>query len=320
MYPLKLIPAVKDYLWGGTKLKTDFGIKSDLDKVAEAWTLSCHKDGPCVIANGSDKGKTLAQWLDENGFKALGSKGEGLDSFPVLIKLIDAKDNLSVQVHPYDEYAQRVEHEQGKTEAWYVIDCEEGAELIYGFKKEISSKEFEESIKNDTLLEAVNSVPVKKGDLFFIEAGTLHAIGKGILLAEVQQNSNSTYRVYDYGRVGADGKPRELHIKKAVDVTSCTPPTHPYGAKPVTEKGEGYEVAELVNCDIFKSYSVRIGEGYTDKADKESFVSLLSLDGDFTFVCGDTQLTLNKGESIFIPADMGKYTVKGEGEILKVTL
>ena len=163
-------------------------------------------------------------------------RGKSLDSFPVLIKLIDAKDNLSIQVHPYDEYAQRVEHEQGKTEAWYVIDCEEGAELIYGFKKEISSQEFEERIMNNTLLDVVNSVPVKKGDLFFIESGTLHAIGKGILLAEVQQNSNSTYRVYDYGRVGADGKPRELHIKKAVDVTSCTPPTHSYGAKPVTEK------------------------------------------------------------------------------------
>lgn len=144
--------------------------------------------------------------------------------------------------------------------------------------------------------------------------------GKGILLAEVQQNSNSTYRVYDYGRVGADGKPRELHIKKAVDVTSCTPPTHPYGAKPVTEKGDGYEVTELVNCDIFKSYSVKIDGEYTGKASEESFVSLLSLDGDFAFSCGDTTLTLNKGESIFIPANMGEYTVKGTGEILKVTL
>lgn len=320
MYPLKLIPAVKDYIWGGTKLKTDFGIKSDLEKVAEAWTLSCHKDGSNIIANGSDKGKTLAAWLEEKGFEVLGSKGKNLDSFPVLIKLIDAKDNLSVQVHPYDEYAQRVEHEQGKTEAWYVIDCEEGAELIYGFKKEISSQEFEERIMNNTLLDVVNSVPVKKGDLFFIESGTLHAIGKGILLAEVQQNSNSTYRVYDYGRVGADGKPRELHIKKAVDVTSCTPPTHPYGAKPVTEKGDGYEVTELVNCDIFKSYSVKIDSEYSDKCGEESFVSLLSLDGDFTFSCGETELSLNKGESIFIPANMGEYTVKGKGEILKVTL
>lgn len=320
MYPLKLIPAVKDYIWGGTKLKTDFGIKSDLEKVAEAWTLSCHKDGANIISNGSDKGKTLAAWLEEKGFEVLGSKGKKLDSFPVLIKLIDAKDNLSVQVHPYDEYAQRVEHEQGKTEAWYVIDCEEGAELIYGFKKEISSQEFEERIMNNTLLDVVNSVPVKKGDLFFIESGTLHAIGKGILLAEVQQNSNSTYRVYDYGRVGADGKPRELHIKKAVDVTSCTPPTHPYGAKPVTEKGDGYEVTELVNCDIFKSYSVKIDGEYTGKASEESFVSLLSLDGNFAFSCGDTELTLNKGESIFIPANMGEYTVKGKGEILKVTL
>lgn len=319
MYPLKLIPALKDYLWGGTKLKTDFGIESDLAKVAEAWTLSCHKDGECIIAGGEDEGKRFSVWLSENR-AALGKKGEELNEFPLLIKLIDAKDNLSVQVHPYDEYARRVENEQGKTEAWYVIDCEEGAELIYGFKDEISSEEFERKIKDNTLLDAVNRVPVKKGDLFFIEAGTLHAIGRGILLAEVQQNSNSTYRVYDYGRVGADGKPRELHIKKAVDVTSCTKPTVPYGQKEVSEKGDGYAVTELVKCDIFSEYSVKIDGEFCDKADESSFVSLLSLDGDFLFTLGEFEMSLNKGESIFVPAGMGEYTVKGKGEVLKVTL
>ena len=149
----------------------------------------------------------------------------------MLIKLIDAKDNLSVQVHPSNEYALRVEGEYGKTEMWYIVDCDPGAELLYGFKHEISKEEFAERIANNTLLEVTNNVPVHKGDVFFIESGTLHAIGKGILIAEIQQNSNTTYRIYDYGRVGKDGKPRELHVEKAKEVTNLVPPKYPTTAQ-----------------------------------------------------------------------------------------
>ena len=222
---LKLNAPCKDYIWGGNRLREEYGKVSDADKIAESWELSCHKDGQSVIANGKDKGKTLSEYVAENK-NALGTACDRFEYFPILIKLIDAKDNLSVQVHPDNDYAMRVEGEYGKTEMWYIVDCEEGSQLIYGFDKEISREEFADRIKNNTLLEVTNNVPVHKGDVFFIESGTLHAIGKGILIAEIQQNSNTTYRVYDYGRVGKDGKPRELHIEKAIDVTELCPPKY----------------------------------------------------------------------------------------------
>ncbi|MCI6751509.1 MAG: class I mannose-6-phosphate isomerase, partial [Selenomonas bovis] len=219
LYPMKLIAPLKDYIWGGTRLKDEYGKKTDLDKVSESWELACHKDGKSVIANGEAEGQTLEDWLAKQGKEVLGKHVENFPYFPLLIKLIDAKDNLSVQVHPDNDYAQRVEGEYGKTEMWYIVDCEPGASLLYGFQHEISKEEFECRIKENTLLDVVNRVPVHKGDVFFIDSGTLHAIGKGILICEIQQNSNTTYRIYDYGRVGKDGKPRELHVQKALDVT-----------------------------------------------------------------------------------------------------
>ena len=247
MMILKLKPAFKDYIWGGTKLRDDFGFKSDLKKIAEGWMLSCHKDGENTIDGGKFDGKTLSEVIKETGKDILGTKAQKYDFFPILIKLIDAKDNLSVQVHPNDDYALRVEGEYGKTECWYVIDCDEGAELIYGFKKKISNDEFRKRIEDNTFLDVVNHVKVKKGEFFFIESGTLHAIGKGILLAEIQQNSNTTYRVYDYNRLGADGKPRELHTEKALDVTECEPPKN-NGVMPPVVKKDGYDEKHLTSC------------------------------------------------------------------------
>ena len=173
MMILKLKPAFKDYIWGGTKLRDDFGFKSDLKKIAEGWMLSCHKDGENIIDGGKFDGKTLSEVIKETGKDILGTKAQKYDFFPILIKLIDAKDNLSVQVHPNDDYALRVEGEYGKTECWYVIDCDEGAELIYGFKKKISNEEFRKRIEDNTFLDIVNHVKVKKGEFFFIESGTL---------------------------------------------------------------------------------------------------------------------------------------------------
>ncbi len=309
MYPIKLTPAFKDYLWGGTRLRDDFGKDCDYDKVAESWELSCHKDGASVVANGEHAGKTLAQYIETEGKAVLGKNCERFEQFPILIKLIDAKDNLSVQVHPNNEYAQRVEGEYGKTEMWYIVDCDEGAELLYGFKKEVSKDEFAARIKDNTLLEITQSVPVKKGDVFFIEAGTLHAIGKGILIAEIQQNSNTTYRIYDYGRVGADGKPRELHIDKAVEVTDLCP-AKPY---PVTEAFEenGAVKRLLSKCEYFTVYSVDVAEKACFNADDTSFHNVLILEGNAELSCGDTTLTLKKGDSVFVPANCGEYTLTG---------
>ncbi len=316
MYILKLDAPCKDYLWGGTRLRDEYGMKSDKDKLAESWELSCHKDGQSVIANGEFAGVTLTEYIEKCGKAVLGKNCERFEYFPILIKLIDAKDNLSVQVHPDNDYAMRVEGEYGKTEMWYIVDCEEGAELLYGFKKEISREEFAERIADNTLLEVTNNVPVHKGDVFFIDAGTLHAIGKGILIAEIQQNSNTTYRIYDYGRVGADGKPRELHVEKACEVTQLTSPVRP--TKPMGEKIEkdGYSSTLLATSEYFNVNKFEITEKAEIDVTNDSFISLLCLDGSFEV----NDITLNKGESCFIPAGYGKVNISGNGEIIATDL
>ena len=313
---LKLTPAIKDYIWGGTRLSKEFDMVSFTDRQAEAWVLSCHEAGHSIVENGEYKGKTLSEVIAEKGKGCLGTNCEKFSFFPILIKLIDARDNLSVQVHPDDEYAMKVEGEYGKTEAWYIMDCDEGAEIIYGFKKDISKEEFRKSIEENTLLDYVNRVKVKKGDIFFIEAGTLHAICKGILLAEVQQNSNTTYRVYDYGRL-QNGKPRELHVEKALDVTS-TKAIDATG-KPMGEtvKKDGYSETLLTTCELFTMKRLDIEEKATVTADSTSFVSLVCLDGNGVVMHGDTCVTLYKGESLFIPASYGEVEILGNLTVLE---
>lgn len=309
MSVIKLKPAFKDYIWGGTRLRDDFGKDCDFEKVAESWELSCHKDGNSIVASGGYAGMTLTEYIEKAGRSVLGTDCEKFDSFPILIKLIDAKDNLSVQVHPNNEYAQRVEGEYGKTEMWYVVDCDEGAELLYGFKHEITKEEFANRIADNTLLEVTNAVPVQKGDVFFIEAGTLHAIGKGILIAEIQQNSNTTYRIYDYGRVGNDGKPRELHVEKAKDVTVLGPAKQ-YPETPAEEK-DGYKIKLLSSCEYFTAYRVDVESKAVLEADEKSFNSILVLEGEPEIIADDI-VKAKKGDSIFISAGTGKYTVEGK--------
>lgn len=314
---LKLKPALKDYLWGGTKLKTDFGFESDMEKVAEGWMLSCHKDGENIVENGEYKGKTLSEVISICSKDILGENGKKFDFFPILIKLIDAKNDLSVQVHPDNDYALRVEGEYGKTECWYILDCEENAELIYGFKKKISSEEFKERIENNTFLDVVNKVKVNKGDLFFIEAGTLHAIGSGILLAEIQQNSNTTYRVYDYNRRDKDGNLRPLHTEKAIDVTCCEPPK--YDIKPIGEKidNNGYSSQLLTQCDLFKVNSLEITNSASVIADERSFVSLLVTGGNGEICCGEESFNAKKGDSFFISASSGEIKISGNLTVIE---
>lgn len=298
-YPLKLYPAFKDYLWGGTRLHKFFP-DCTADPAAEAWVLSCHKDGQSTVTNGPLSGKTLSEAIDVFGADALGENGKAFDFFPVLIKLIDAKKDLSVQVHPDDDYARKNENSYGKTEMWYVVDCEEGARLFYGFKDKISKEEFKQRIKENTLTDALRSVDVKKGDCFFIPSGTIHAIGSGMLIAEIQQNSNCTYRVYDYGRLGADGKPRQLHIEKALDVTKTEP------AQPADFGGNGV----LADCKYFKA---KLYKGAADiEVDGKSFSALLVTDGEGTLECSGETTELKTGDCIFLPASIGKVSVKGQ--------
>lgn len=312
MKPFRLNAPCKDYLWGGNKLR-EYGKISDKDIIAESWELSCHPDGESIIADGDYAGRTLSAFLAEHP-EALGTNCEQFDRFPVLVKLIDARDNLSVQVHPDDAYALANEGEYGKTEMWYIVEAEEGAELIYGFKDSITKEEFRRAIEENTLLDRVNRVPVKQGDVFFIEAGTLHAIGKGILIAEIQQNSNTTYRVYDYGRIGADGKPRELHVEKALDVTNLTPAK----AQECCPKDNGTQL--LAKCSYFHTSCTENEDSCQVVSDDTSFLHLLVLEGEAVLTAECCEIPLRKGTSVFVPAGTGACRINGKCKFINTSI
>lgn len=307
MKPIKLSPAFKDYLWGGTKLRTEFNKNCDFEKVAESWELSTHKDGQSVVLNGEYKGLCLSEYIEKAGKGVLGENAEKFEYFPILIKLIDAKESLSIQVHPSDEYALLVEGEYGKTEMWYIVDCEKDAYLYYGFNRDITPAEFKERIENNTVLEVLNRVDVKKGDVFFIESGTVHAIGAGIVICEIQQNSNTTYRVYDYDRRDKNGNTRELHIDKAVEVSNTNKAPEIDGGKAL---GEGLTL--LADCKYFKVVKAEITGRREFTADEKSFNSVIIFDGAGKLCCNGEQLAIKKGDSVFVPANSGKYVIDGD--------
>ena len=312
MYPVKLNPVFKEIVWGGKRLKSDYGFKSDLNNIAEAWMLCARNDGDNTVVNGEYCGKAFTEVISQHK-EFLGSKGLKYGEFPLLIKFIDAKSDLSVQVHPDDEYARIHENSFGKTEAWYILDCDEGASLIYGFKDKISKDEFRNSISDNSFLDKVNKVQVHKGDVFFIGSGTLHAIGGGILLAEVQQNCNTTYRVYDYNRL-VNGKPRELHIDKAVDVTVTDKPAP-------AERGADSQFGKaLCTCEFFSMYELTVNGVYKLNVNDESFVSLLLLDGCGSLESDFGTIDFKKGDSIFLPANLGDVRLNGEFSALVSTL
>ena len=309
---LLLEPTVKSTIWGGRQLIDDYGFKTDGDNAAEAWLLSCHKDGASFVVNGSFAGQSLQQVLASQGKELLGTNAAHLSDFPVLIKLIDAKDRLSVQVHPDDAYAMAHEHENGKTEAWYIINAVPGAQLIYGVNHDMTKAEFAACIENGTLLSNVNTVEVKAGDTVFIPSGTLHAIGAGILLAEVQQSSNTTYRVFDYMRRDKNGRLRELHTQKAVDVVNLSAVKPDFSAAGEKIKCGAAVKQTLCSCGYFTMTAVTLSGEYTDFADKKSFVSLLALSGEGEIKADGVTYKLKKGSSAFIPAGLGEYTLSGE--------
>ena len=315
-YALKLSPVFKDYIWGGTRLMTEFNMDCPLDIAAEAWVFSTHADGPSIVQNGELAGKTFNEALDAFGREAWGENCEKFENFPMLIKFIDALNDLSVQVHPSDEYALDVEGEYGKTEMWVVLDADPGSCLCYGFSHEISKEEFKERLNNGTLMEVLNRVPVNKGDVFFIDAGTLHAIGKGLLIAEIQQNSNSTYRVFDYNRKDTNGNPRPLHIEKALDVTNTCPPAIKPGAAGQTEKLDGGTETLLGTCRYFTVYSYDVDSKITLNANKTSFLSLTFTSGEGVLRFKNGTINFSKGDSFFVPAGEGEFTVEGGCQVL----
>ena len=292
----KTIPAFKDYIWGGTKLKTTFGKQSDLSRVAESWELAAHKDGTSGF-----QGETfnLGDLFDANR-ELIGKKASKFERFPMIIKLIDARDNLSVQVHPSDEYALKNENSYGKTEMWYVAEVEESAGLYVGFNRDVSQEEFRTLIAENRLQEVLNFIPVKPGEWYFIEAGTVHAIGKGVVIAEIQQNSNLTYRLYDYGRVGADGKPRELHVEKGIKVSKLS----------------AYTPDKRTSCEYFSCEKTDFSGKTTLVADEDSFVAIVILDGALTV----EGTTYQKGDTVFVPAGYGAFALNGEASAIVVRI
>lgn len=312
MSVLKLKPSCKDYLWGGHRLVEEYGKEYDGEILAETWELSCHPDGPSTIVNGAYAGKTLEEYIEEEGKEVLGTNCRRFRDFPILTKFIDAKQDLSIQVHPDNRYALKNEGQYGKTEMWYVVDAGKEAFLYYGFKKEVSKEEFARRIREDTLLEVLNAVPVQKGDVLFIESGTIHAIGKDILIAEIQQNSNVTYRVYDYGRVGKDGKKRDLHIEKAIAVTNRVPLIKSRSSYP-----------HVADCDYFTVDKLNLDGRMMCRVEgtvsEESFVSILILDGEGVVSCGN-KVSYQKGDSLFLPAGSGAYVIEGSCDALITTI
>lgn len=315
---VKLDPAFKDNLWGGTKLRTVFGKKCDYDVIGESWELSAHPDGQSRIATGRYKGMLFNDYLSIIGKEALGWKCQAQDRFPVLIKFIDAKQALSIQIHPDDEYALENEGEYGKNEMWYVIDCEPDSYLYCGLSKEVSKEEIEERIKNNTITEVLNRIDVKPGDVVMVKAGTIHAIGAGILICEIQQNSNSTYRMYDYDRRDKFGNPRELHVAKALDVVDTKAYVKDNNSEVMLEENENYSQERLVQCKYFECFKYEIFKEVKLVVDEASFISVLFIagEGNITEEASGESMSYKAGDSFFISAGKRTVTISGNGSCI----
>lgn len=320
----KMKPAFKDYLWGGHRLVEQFHKESPYDITAESWELSAHSAGQSTIDGGVLDGTPFGDFVAQYGREVCGWKSAVFDRFPILIKFIDAAGPLSVQIHPNDDYAFIHENEFGKNEMWYVMDAEPDAFLYCGFNCKVTRGEVEKRIYNNTITEVLNKVYVKKGDCVFIPAGTIHAIGQGILICEIQQNSNSTYRVYDYDRRDTNGNARELHVEKALDVMNFD--IYHQGAYGL-EKPEKYMLSEgniitqlLCQCKYFQCKKYELNGEHMIYVDDSSFVSLIFLVGEATINSGDEKMRVKEGDTIFISSGRRVVHVGGECVFLEVRI
>ena len=316
-YPLQLSYIAKTALWAGDRLKTEFGKVSDYETISETWELSVRPNEMSMICNGEAKGMCLSDYISLVGYDCVSPLFGAEDRFPLLVKFIDARDVLSVQVHPDDAYAFGVEGDSGKTEMWYVVDAAEGATLVYGLKKGVTKEAFACAVREERIGDVMNHVPVKAGEIYFIPAGMLHAIGAGILVAEIQQNSDLTYRVYDFDRVGADGKKRELHVQRALDVT-----------RPFTEEeikalryttGYAGEYGELLaDSQYFRVQKMVCSTDRSRKltVSKDGFVSALCVEGSGQISHENQVYFVQKGDSYFLPAGMGTCECSGDMTLL----
>lgn len=322
--PYLLKPVGKDYLWGGNRLNDDFAKGIDMQPLAETWECSTHPDGMSQIVNGKFAGKTLKEMLEKcPGY--LGTHPDTVGELPILIKLIDAKQNLSVQVHPDDAYARVHENgSRGKSEMWYVLDACRDAEIVYGFKHNISSRELEGCLRNGTIQKYLQRIKIQKDDVFYVEAGTVHGIGAGALIAEVQESSNITYRLYDYGRTEKDGSKRELHINKGVQVINRRNGKEPRQPLRVLKYSPGCAIELLCRCRYFQVERFLVNtERQHNMVDfrtgSNTFQVLLCLNGCGVLNwSGSEYLKVFKGDCIFVPAESVEIKIHGKMQFLKV--
>ncbi len=315
LYPLQFDPILKDRIWGGTKLKTEFDKPIESQTTGESWELSTVPGDVSVISNGAYKGKSLKDLISEFPEDVLGTKTYERfgTEFPLLFKFLDARDDLSIQVHPNDELAKKRHNSFGKTEMWYVMQADTGARIVVGFKENSSKEEYVENLENKTLLSILKEVPVKKGDVFFLETGTIHAIGAGIVIAEIQQTSDITYRVYDWDRVDAEGKSRELHIDLALDAINYN--TTDTEKKYSKEKNKSNSI---VNCPYFiTNYFPLNGEVAVEKSN-DSFTVYMCMEGDFDLELNEKKWSYKKGDTVLIPATMKNFKLQGNAVILEI--
>ena len=321
--PFLLTPAAKDYLWGGSRLNDDFNLGIQIDPFAEAWVCSTHPDGGSLCADTNRLlSKTLTDCPELLGTHAMQTTG-GKPELPILIKLIDAKNDLSVQVHPDDDYAREYEGQLGKTEMWYVLGARNDSELIYGFSQDVDQTIVRKAVKDGSIGDLLNHVPVHKDDVFFIESGTVHAIGAGCLIAEIQQSSNLTYRLYDYDRVDKRGQKRELHIKKALDVMRMSSSAVPRQPLRVLRYKTGYASELLTRCKYFQVERMLINTENRRMADYQtgsnSFHALLCVEGCGVLFGEELMLNFFKGDCIFVPADSIALKLHGKAQLLDVS-
>ena len=315
-YPLKFQPIYKRRVWGGKNLESVLRRELPWPSIGESWELSANTEGTSVVSNGFLAGKNLTEVIQQYGKEILGENFQHCQQrFPLLIKFIDANDKLSVQVHPDDQYAFANEGEAGKTELWYILEAKPGAKLIYGLKPGTSAEVFQQALENNRVNDVLNEIEVKGGEVIFIPAGTIHAIGEGILLAEIQQNSNVTYRVHDWNRLGLDGKPRQLHIKQALDVINYSKP-YPK-LKGITRKENGFQSTFFAHCPHFTVEILEIEKRYTSVERMDRFEVLLCVQGSFSIIYDGVGEDFGLGETVLMPASLGDYKIEGKGKIIK---
>lgn len=318
MGPLKFKPILKTVVWGGEKIKDFIGINTDLEEIGESWEISGVGGSETPVDGGIHSGKNINQLIKEYKGELLGNKvyEQYGDEFPILIKFIDALGDLSIQVHPDNELAEKRHGCKGKTEMWYVIDADEDAYLYCGLSKAITPEEYEERAKNGTITEVLCKHRVKKGDVFFIPAGRIHAICSGCFIAEIQQTSNITYRIFDYNRPGLDGKPRQLHIEEAKDAIDYT--VYPEYRIHISEVNDAENV--LVDCDFFHTSIWNITrEDNIDLSQDDSFIAVICIDGSGSISSDGETVSIRKGENVLIPGCCKKMRVlPDDGKTLRL--